>query len=97
MQVLATQSYSKIVREVTRLGKEEVEEARTMYLYPNQLVTKYHQFPIENILDMSFRKVGTSGGLLYVHTISGVFPYTVAASPEEFIRVFKEHCHRKYL
>lgn len=92
MNVLATQPYSKIVREVTSIGKTEVEDERMLYLYPDRVVTAYREFPIENVIDMSFREVGKTGGLLYVHTSSGVFSYTVESSPMEFIHVFKEQC-----
>ena len=94
MQVLATQAYSKTVREVTRIGKSEVEEKRMMYLYPEKLVTAHREFSIEKVLDMSFRKMGAEGGLLYVHTTSGVYSYTVDASPKAFIDVFKAQFKR---
>lgn len=90
MQLLATQAYLKVIREVNRIGKTETKEERTMYLYSEKLVTRHREFPIENVIDMSFRKFGTSGGLLYVYTSSGVFSYTVTISPMEFIQVFKE-------
>lgn len=91
MRFLATQSYSKIHREVTSIGKKEVEDKRTMYLYPDKITTAYHVFPLEEVNDLSFRKVGKAGGLLYVHTNSGIFSYTVATSPVEFIRTYKIH------
>lgn len=88
--LLATQPYQKIVREVTRIGQTEVADQRMLYLYKEKLVTKHREFPIENVMDMSYRRVGKSGGLLYVHTSSGVFSYTVASDPAAFIQVFKE-------
>lgn len=91
MQLLATQPYVKIIREVTRIGKTETKDERTMYLYTNKLVTKYREFPIDRIIDMAFRTFGTTGGLLYVYTSSGVFSYTVTSSPMEFIRAFKAY------
>lgn len=90
MQLLAQQPYLKVVREVTRIGKTETEEERTMYLYPNKLVTRHREFSIDHVIDISYRQFGTTGGLLYVHTSSGVFSYTVHTSPMEFIQVFKE-------
>src|SRR5690625_8015021 len=68
MHVLATQAYSKTLREVTRIGKTEVEDKRMMYLYPEKLVTEHREFPIANVLDMSYRQVGKVGGLLYVRS-----------------------------
>lgn len=91
MNVLATHPYSKVVREVTKLEKTAVEDKRMLYLYSDKLVTAYREFPIHEIIDMSFREVGGSGGLLYVHTVGGVFSYTVESSPMEFIHTFKEY------
>ena len=93
MQLLATQPYIKIMREVTRIGKTETEDRRMMYLYVDKLVTKYREFPIDHVIDMSFRAFGTTGGLLYVYTSSGVFSYTVTSSPAEFIQAFKTYFH----
>jgi len=94
MHVLATQAYSKTLREVTSIGKTEIEDKRMMYLYPEKLVTEYREFRIANVLDMSYRQVGKVGGILYVHTSGGVYSYTVDASPREFIEVFKAQVKR---
>lgn len=90
MQLLARQAYLKIIREVNRIGKTEIKDERTMYLYTDKLVTRHREFSIENIIDMSYRKFGTRGGLLYVYTSSGVFSYTVESSPTTFIQIFKD-------
>src|SRR5699024_10666114 len=73
--------------------KTETEDRRMMYLYADKLVTKYREFPIDHVIDMSFRAFGTTGGLLYVYTSSGVFSYTVTSSPAEFIQAFKTYFH----
>lgn len=95
MQLLATQSYEKVIREITRIGKTEIKDQRIMYLYRDKLVTKHRSFLTENVIDVSYREIGEAGGMLYVHTTSGVFPYTVKSSPEAFIHIFKMEFGRK--
>lgn len=90
MTLLATQPYQKIVREVTRIGQTEIADQRMLYLYKEKLVTKHREFPIENVMDMSYRRVGETGGLLYVYASSGVFSYTVVSDPTSFIQAFKD-------
>ncbi|GAA0607308.1 hypothetical protein GCM10009001_25760 [Virgibacillus siamensis] len=89
MKLLAEQPYIKVTRVVNSIEQKDVEEERVLYLYDETLVTEHRQFPIQDILDISYRTVGSSGGLLYLHTIKGVFSYTVKTSPEAFIRAFK--------
>lgn len=89
-QLLATQQYVKVIREVDSITQTNSEHARTMYLYEHKVVTKYREFPIEHVIDMSYRFIGEKGGLLYLHTNKGVFSYVVKVSPEEFVKAFKE-------
>lgn len=90
MNWIAQQSYYKIHREVTRTEQTMVVDDRSMYLYEHKIMTQYREFPIEDVLDMSYRKMGVEGGFLYLHTLQGVYPYTVRADPSEFINTFKE-------
>ncbi|WP_174615125.1 hypothetical protein [Virgibacillus ihumii] len=89
MKLIAKQPYIKVTRVVNSIEQKDVEEERMLYLYDEKLVTEHRQFPIQNVLDISYRTVGSNGGLLYLHTIKGVFSYTVKTSPEAFIRAFK--------
>lgn len=83
------QKYMRVELEIDGLEKKKYKQVETMYLYSDQVVTANHTFPIENVLDISFRKIGGEGGLLYLHTNKGVYTYTVESSPEHFIRTFK--------
>jgi hypothetical protein len=90
MKWKALQPYYKVQREVTSGEQKTVVSNREMYLYENKIVTRHREFPIHTVFDMSFRKIGSEGGLLYLHTSSGVYPYTVKDDPNPFIEVFKE-------
>lgn len=91
MTLIAKQPYYKIIRELSSVRQRDIKEEREIKLYIDKVVTRYREFPIEDVLDMSYRNFGVKGGLLYLHTIKGVFSYHVERSPEQFIRVFKDY------
>ncbi|MFD1064667.1 hypothetical protein [Oceanobacillus locisalsi] len=93
MQFIAKQPYIKVVREVKVLEQKDTEEQRYMYLYEDKIVTKYREFPLENVMDISYRLTGEKG-MLYLHTLKGVFAYIITSSPEQFIAAFKERTYR---
>ncbi|WP_244986999.1 hypothetical protein [Oceanobacillus caeni] len=68
-----------------------VEHQRTIYLYDNRIVTEHREFPIKDVLDISYRFIGGDGGLLYLYTSCGVYSYIVKSSPEDFVQTCKEH------
>jgi len=61
-----------------------------MYLYKDRVVTRHREFPIKDILDMSYRSMGGSEGMFYLYTSKGVYTYLVECDPESFIHTFKE-------
>ncbi|WP_010531320.1 hypothetical protein [Lentibacillus jeotgali] len=91
MTLIAEQPYVKVEHEIAISGKYYVEDPRTLYLYSDKIVSRHHEFPIENVWDMSYRPFGEKGGLLYLHTSKGVSVYTVKQSPERFIEAFREN------
>ncbi|MFC2949105.1 hypothetical protein [Virgibacillus sediminis] len=91
MELIAEQPYFKVERQVNSLEQIDVEDPRTLYLYEDKVVTKHREFPIEDVLDMSYRFIGGQGGLLYLHTAKGVFSYNVKTSPEEFVQAYRDH------
>lgn len=90
MKWKAHQPYYRILREVTYNEQRTVISDRDMYLYENRITTKYREFPIHTVHDISFRKIGDEEGILYLHTSAGVYPFTVKDDPGTFIQVFKE-------
>lgn len=91
MCLLATQPYIKILREVTSTEQKDIEQERMIYLYENKMVTKHREFPIQEVIDVSYRKIDGQGkrGLLYIHTSGGLYAYTVKTSTKTFIDTFK--------
>ncbi|SFD70242.1 hypothetical protein SAMN05216238_103216 [Lentibacillus persicus] len=89
MRVIAEQPYVKVERYIALTGKHYIEDDRTLYLCTDRILSKYHEFPLEIVWDVSYRRVGPRGGLLYLHTKKGVNVYTVKESPEQFIEAFR--------
>lgn len=89
-KLLAKQAYYKIIREVDSISQMDTEQERIMYLYEDRVTTKYREFHIDHVIDLSYRFIGVKGGILYLHTNKGVFSYPVKSSPEKFVKVFKD-------
>lgn len=91
MNLIAQHPYTKTERKVTSTGQYEVEHHRTIYLYKNKVVTEHREFPIEYVTDFSYREVANQGGVLYLHSVQGVFTYIVKSSPENFIAAYRDY------
>ncbi|MBT2216381.1 hypothetical protein KK120_11175 [Virgibacillus dakarensis] len=89
MDPIAVQTYTVVEREVNSVEKKERKQENKMYLYQDRIVTAKNEFPVHQVLDVSFRKMGDQGGLLYLHTIKGLYSFMVKSSPNEFIEAFK--------
>lgn len=88
MDWVAVQAYQKVQREVNGLEQKAIVDERTMYLYTDRVVTRYREFSLQQVFDMSYRKLG-EGGLLYLHTGTGVYSYQVRDDPQAFIQAFQ--------
>lgn len=89
MNWVAVQPYYKINRVVDGIEQRTEEQGRKMFLYEDRIVTKYREFPIKQVFDLSYRPMGDGGGFLYLHTQQGVYSYTVKDDPGSFISAFK--------
>ena len=89
-EYIVKQPYIKVIREVGSVGKIEYADHRELYLYPDKLVSAYHTFSIDEVLDLSFKDIKGEGGLLFVHTDHGVYSYTLESSPEQLLKSFEK-------
>ncbi|MEN2766993.1 hypothetical protein [Ornithinibacillus xuwenensis] len=95
MELLAKQEYIKIERKVYSIEQVDIEHKRFLHLYTDKITSQHREFPIQDVLDISYREIGGEGaGLLYLHTIRGVYSYTVKSSPKHFMDIFKEHVNK---
>ncbi|MGF9695843.1 MULTISPECIES: hypothetical protein [Paenibacillus] len=90
MTYIAVLPYYKVQREVTGLAQEIKLNERSMILYSDKIVTKYREFSIKDVFDMSFRRIGNEGGFFYLHTSTGVYPYMVKIDPKPFIQSYRK-------
>jgi len=95
MAYIIKQPYWKVIREVQSIEQKKTTETRYIYLYEDKITTKYHEFPMEKMLDVSFKKMQSGGGLLFLHTDHGVYSYHVPASPSKFIEA-SQACIERY-
>ncbi|AOM82422.1 hypothetical protein [Salisediminibacterium beveridgei] len=90
MTKLASHPYYKVLREVRKLEQENVEYEREIELYEDRVETKYRSFPIETVMDMSYREMPGDEGILYLHTTRGVYSYMVKEAPAQFLKAYRE-------
>ncbi len=91
MYLIAQHPYTKTERKVTSTEQYEIEHDRCIYLYDEKVVTQNREFPIGDVMDFSYREITNQGGVLYLHTIQGVYAYTVKTSPVAFIEAYRSH------
>lgn len=89
MEWIAVQHYYKVKREISNGEQKSVVDERSLYLSKEGIVTKYRQFLIADVHDISYKAFGEDGGLLYLHTFQGVFTYMVYSDPISFIEAYK--------
>lgn len=89
MCLLAIQPYYKTLREVTSTEQIDIEYERHVYLYEDKVVTEHREFPIDHVIELSYKKTGKIG-LLYIHTTSGLYSYTVKTSTKKLIEAFEK-------
>ena len=89
MRIIAQHPYIKIERIVTSHEQIEKEHSRVLYLYEEKVVTQNREFPMNIVTDFSYKAIANEGGILYLHTLSGVYSYQVKTSPDAFITAYK--------
>lgn len=87
VEVIASHPYIKVIREVTGLEKAETKDKRELKLYQTKLTTRHREFNIEELIDVATRQIGEEGGLIFIHTTSGLFSYTVEEIDKTFIHI----------
>lgn len=91
MKLIAQQPYVKVERKVTTFEQFYIEHNRVIYLYDEKVVTENREFPMSIVTDFSYREIANQGGMLYVHTLRGLYMYQVKSSPEAFITAYKSY------
>lgn len=89
-KIIAVQAYVRMERTVAADGQKTVIHHHMLSLYEERIVTHDREFPIREVYDTSYRRLGGGAGMLYLHTRTGVYPYHVHSDPGSFMAAFKE-------
>ncbi|MEI7026197.1 hypothetical protein [Paenibacillus sp. y28] len=83
---IAELPYFKVERRIS--GKSQ--QTLVLERLKDKIVTCRREFPVRDVLDISYRKLGGEEGIVYLHTQQGVFPYTVNKEPHKLIDEYKK-------
>ncbi|WP_018757314.1 hypothetical protein [Paenibacillus terrigena] len=95
MNSIAALSYYKVERNISGLEQTIHKQDRWIYLYQEKVVTAHREFPIQEVFDISYRSMGGDGGMLYLHTLQGVYSYTITEDPQSFLKAYKALVHEE--
>lgn len=90
VEILAYLPYMKVIRTIEDNHQYHKEEEHKIILSSERIQTSFDTFLLEEVLDISYRVLSQEMGLLYLHTIRGMYSFTVRTSPHLFIKEFKK-------
>ena len=87
-------NYSIVYIEIERkidfyFQMQQVEMKYELLLNGSGIHSARDQFELQHIHDISFKPFSFGGGILYLHTNQGVFPYKIPENPASFIEAFQ--------
>lgn len=90
MEKLATHPYVSITRTIHWEEQLITEHHHQLTLYQDRLTDHTQTFTLHEILNVSYKAFNDQYGLLYVHTIKGLYPYKVKEHPKGFLTTFEQ-------
>ncbi|MFC0270238.1 hypothetical protein ACFFIX_02030 [Metabacillus herbersteinensis] len=90
MDILATQTYYITDRSIHWNEQLYVESEYRLQLSEEVIRTNSHIFSFKDVWDMSYKPMSDNKGILYLHTIQGVFSFYIKTRPFEFIEIYQE-------
>jgi hypothetical protein len=90
LEIIARQPYIKVTREIEFNQQNYMEEEKVLVLYENVVVSSSHTFTLQDVFDISYKKVSDHDGFLYLHTNQGLFSFYTKADPANFIDQYKK-------
>ena len=82
--------YYVITRKIEFTEQLITEEKKKIVLYDDKIVADNRIFYLNTVSDISFKRTMNKYGILYLHTLSGVFSFLIKDNPKEFMRKVKE-------
>lgn len=90
---LAQQEIIHVEQTIDGLEKKQIEYNDSLSLYKDFLETRYHQYSIRDVFDISYRWNPGQIGFLYLHTTGGVRTFYIKTDPSPFIQQFQQTDH----
>ncbi|WP_134702087.1 hypothetical protein [Ammoniphilus sp. YIM 78166] len=90
MTLISKQPYIEITRTVESNEQQQIESRHHLCLYRDKIITESREFPLHNVLDISFKIISGETGFLYLHTNHQVFSFYLRNHPHEFIEAFRK-------
>lgn len=82
--------YIEIERQIDfYFQMKQVEKRFELQLTMDGIMSDSHKFKLQHVYDVSHKPFSFGGGLLYLHTNQGVFPFQIQENPSNFIQGFK--------
>lgn len=61
----------------------------SLALHENEIITMENTFPIQSVLDCSYKPFSDGSCLFYLHTIQGVRSFHVNVNPDYFLTAYR--------
>lgn len=90
MAMLISLPYVKVIRRIRNNSQQIIETEQFLTLYEDKILSANDKFMMEDILDMSYRSLNERTGLLYFHTIRGLYSFQLKTDPDAFISEYKK-------
>lgn len=87
--MIMRQLYFTVTRRIINHSQEIIHKEAFLTMYEDKIETENVIFYMKEIYDLSYRKLTSDLGFLYIHTSKGMFPFKVFEEPSEFIRLYK--------
>lgn len=68
---------------------KQIEKQFELHLTVEGFISERHKFKLQHVYDVSHKPFSFGGGLLYLHTNQGVFPFQIQENPSNFIQGFR--------
>ncbi|WP_010175908.1 hypothetical protein [Bacillus coahuilensis] len=88
-------TYVQSKKVINQLMQVTENKYYTLTLLEWGISTHDQTFSILEVLDISYRSFSNHGGILYLHTTKGLFPFHIKESPEPFIEKCQEWLEQK--
>jgi hypothetical protein len=87
---IAVLPYFIFERVVKNQHQTIIAHQHELRLFAAKITSRYREFPIGSVHDMSFRQVSGEDGMLYLHTDNGVYSFIVRTDPRRFMEAYRE-------